>query len=358
MKKRSIEGFVKQRKWLWHILFWGLYLLLMYLFIIGFRDRIQLPWFSMIPLFLQIPLFYVNYSYLLPNYFNKRSVWQYLSINILLITFVLTISVIYHRSVFISFGTLFEHLDINIQDVLAKNVNYIFSNFLSCLTILFFSSMFYLYEVRLKEEKKELELSHQLRRSQFQLLKTQINPHFLFNALNNIFTLSVVKSDKTSQSILDLSSLLRYVIYDCNSNYVSISQEVDYITHYIKLVKLKDDTIDNVRFHYDIKDDVGIAPMLLIPFIENSFKHGNFEDAEKGYVDIELFASTERIHFRCINSIGKVQKKKDGVGGIGVKNVLERLESLYGDRSIVNIEHQTNVYIIDIKIVLMLYGEH
>ncbi|MDC1105161.1 sensor histidine kinase [Prolixibacteraceae bacterium] len=355
--ERSIFRFMKQPKWVWHLLFWGIYILLMYLFIVGFRDRIQLPWFNMIPPVIQIPLFYVNYSYLLPNYFNKRTIWQYFVINILLITFVLTITIVYHRSFYFSFGPFFDHHQLSFLDVLAKNANLIFSNFLSCLTILFFSSMLYIYEVRVKEEKEELELSHQLKRSQFQLLKTQINPHFLFNALNNIYTLSVVKSEKTSQSILDLSSLLRYVIYDCNSNYVSISQEVDYITHYLKLVKLKDDTINNVRFHYNIKDDVGIAPMLLIPFIENSFKHGNFEDPDNGFVDIELFASTERIHFRCINSIGKIKKMKDAVGGIGVKNVLERLESLYGDRSIVNIEHQTNVYIVDVKIVLMLYGE-
>ncbi|QZE14631.1 sensor histidine kinase [Halosquirtibacter laminarini] len=358
MNRVLFDKLFKHKKVGWHVLFWCLYLLMIYLFILGFSDRVQLPWFSMVPLFLQIPLFYTNYSCLLPRFFNRKKIWIYLFANLLLILLVLLISVTYHRSVFISFSTFFDSFNLDIKGGFIKETPFIFSNVLSCLAILFFSSMFYLYEVRLMDEKNEMELNSQLKRSQYQLLKTQINPHFLFNALNNIYTLSVVKSEKTSQSILDLSSLLRYVIYDCDSNYVSISQEIGYIEHYIKLIKLKDDSLDNIRFMHEITDDVGVAPMLLIPFVENSFKHSNFEDSISGFVDIELSASSERIHFRCINSIGKVMKKTDAVGGIGVNNVLERLNTLYGERCLVNIDHQKDVYIVDIKIVLMLYGDH
>ncbi len=177
----------------------------------------------------------------------------------------------------------------------------------------------------IKEQESALLKSEHLNWLKF--LKSQINPHFLFNTLNNIYTLSMLKSDQTPDMILKLSNMLRYILYECSDkDKVPIAKEVAYIRNYIDLQLLKDSEIKNIHFEEGIKDNVAIAPMLLIPFIENSFKHSRIEDTEKGWINIKLSCNRKEIFFSCENSLPAVEYKKDKTGGIGIENARRRLE--------------------------------
>lgn len=184
-----------------------------------------------------------------------------------------------------------------------------------------------------KKEKGIALAKSELKEAELKFLKMQINPHFLFNALNNIYALSVTNSDKTQEAISTLSLMLRYVLYDCERPEVPIRRELEYITNFIRLFKLKSSKDFNISFTEDVQDDMAmVAPMIFIPFIENAFKHSGIEKGGDSFVNISLKSSGESIDFVVENSIPQKQLTKDKHGGIGLKNVQKRLNILYPDK--------------------------
>lgn len=166
--------------------------------------------------------------------------------------------------------------------------------------------------------------------SELKFLKMQINPHFLFNALNNIYALSVNNSEKTQESISTLSMMLRYVLYDCERPQVPLQKELEYIKHFIELFKLKSSEDFNINFIKEVESDaLMVPPMLFVPFIENAFKHSGIEKRGKSFVTIWLKAKENRIEFFVENSIPSKPLVNDAQGGIGLQNVEKRLGILY-----------------------------
>lgn len=202
----------------------------------------------------------------------------------------------------------------------------------SGLFIIVFSTAYKTAEILGKKEKETSELKHEKLQAELRFLKSQINPHFLFNALHNVYALSLLKSDKTPEVVLKLSDMLRYLLYECKADEVTLSKEIDYIRNYISLIRLKDDNKMNISMDFEEEDQKMIAPMLLIPFIENSFKHSKIEDVENGWVSISLKSPKQYLEFKVQNSIPEVGFTKDEVGGIGLENVKRRLALLYPDR--------------------------
>lgn len=146
----------------------------------------------------------------------------------------------------------------------------------------------------LKSEKLETEMK---------FLKSQINPHFLFNSLNNIYSLSFLKPEKTPENLLKLSDMLRYMLYECNEDKVLLSKEIDYLENFIHLKLLKDSRGMKVTANFDKSaGHLNVAPMLFIPFVENAFKHSNIEDLEKGWITIDLTHNTGKLVFTVKNS--------------------------------------------------------
>jgi two-component system LytT family sensor kinase len=196
--------------------------------------------------------------------------------------------------------------------------------------------------VMLRAEKSDAELK---------FLKSQINPHFLFNALNNIYSLAVTKSEKAPEMILNLSTLLRYIIYDSNTDAVPVLHEVKYIEDYIELQKLKDENVRQVEFDFKGDDNVKISPMILIPFVENAFKHSKIEDVDQGWIKIELSTSQEKgIRFVVANSLPPQGYAKDETGGIGIVNVKKRLQMVYGSRHNLTIEEKNDAFAVKLEI--------
>jgi LytS/YehU family sensor histidine kinase len=177
-----------------------------------------------------------------------------------------------------------------------------------------------LHQEKMMEEKLKTEL---------QLLKAQINPHFLFNALNNIYSLTYMKSEKAPESVLKLSEMLRYVLDDCSNDSVPLSGEITYISNFIEFYKMKIPGERNIRFeHFADKPEIPIAPMVFIPFVENCFKYSRLEEDKQGHIKISLTESSGNILFEAVNSTFKGRPINEG-SGKGISNVRQRLEIIY-----------------------------
>ncbi len=184
-----------------------------------------------------------------------------------------------------------------------------------------------------KTRAREIDLIHQNIEFEMKFLKSQINPHFLFNAMNNIYALSVIKSERTPEMILKLSDMLRFTLYESESKKVKVGREVDYIINYIEFQKIKMDSEPNIKVDIsNCNKELMIEPMLLVPFIENSFKHGNIDNTKKGWLQVEIKTLGPMLVFQVANSLPAIAINKDVVGGIGVENVRKRLDMLYPNR--------------------------
>jgi len=187
-------------------------------------------------------------------------------------------------------------------------------------------------------QKLKDELINQRQSSELALLRSQVNPHFLFNTLNNIYSLVYKKSDEAPAAVMKLSRIMRYMLYDSNSEHVQLDKEIDYLRSFIELQELRINQNDYVEFKIQGEiENRTIAPMLLIPFVENAFKHGG-KNHTPGIV-INLFAEEGQIRFE----VGNYKKKnllaqQDEIGGIGLLNIKRRLELLYHEK------HQLEIY--------------
>ncbi len=184
-----------------------------------------------------------------------------------------------------------------------------------------------------KKEAETIKAKNVNLQNELKLLKSQINPHFLFNSLNNIYTLAGIDSKRTQKSIINLSDMLRYVLYECDQETVPIKKEVEYIENYLKLFALKSSKDYPISTELNIANSsIPVAPMLFIPYVENALKHSNIDDRKNSFINIKIDADTDDINFEIENSKPKKAIIKDGVGGIGLENVMKRLAILYPEK--------------------------
>ncbi len=204
----------------------------------------------------------------------------------------------------------------------------------------------------IEKEKNLLELK--FKEVQLQLLKEQIHPHFIFNMMNNLYALVNENPTLSREVIVRLSDLLEYMLYECNTEKVELSKEIEFINNYIELEKIRHDESFNVTTDFP-KDVSGIkiAPLILFPFVENAFKHG-LKQTNKDFISMKLEVSSPKIQFSINNykhdatlAADKTKKSK----GLGLKNVQERLELLYQNRYDLQISTENNIFEVSLKIV-------
>ena len=286
-------------------------------------------------------LVYGHLLFLLPRFFDKKKYRQYVLGLILLLT-----------------GAAFLRFCVGFAAVIIFDLG-LESNFTpSYFRGMFFSGVFFLLitiPLRLidnwfKKRALEKELRTQQLEAELRFLKAQVNPHFLFNALNNIYALSFTESKKTPEMILKLSGMMSYMLYDCKNESVRLSDEIEYLKNYIDLQQLKKDGEQNIDFNViGIADGLEITPMLFIPFFENAFKHGNLNDTENGWLKSFLKIESNRLHFQIRNSLDERQKK-DKKGGVGLENIDKRLELIYPQKHQLSIEKKEDVFSVDLEI--------
>ena len=198
-----------------------------------------------------------------------------------------------------------------------------------------------------------MALENKILSAESQLLKSQLNPHFLFNSLNNIYSLSQVQSKKTPESILRLSQLLSYVLYESEVEKVRLEQEINYINSFVELSLLKDENCNNVEVDFsEVNQELMVAPLILISFIENCFKHSYYENSNDNWIRIKLKTEGRKLLFEAVNSIPEMPQKKDATGGIGLENVKKRLNLIYRNRHELNITNNGKTFDVQLEIEL------
>ena len=182
-------------------------------------------------------------------------------------------------------------------------------------------------------------------------LKAQINPHFLFNTLNNIYSLALRKSDLAPEMVLKLSDMMRYVLYECNSGPVPVEREIQFIRNYIDLERIRHGEHASIRFSFESNpQDSRIEPLLLIPIVENSFKHGINAQMDKAFVDITLTVDSQKLRMNVMNSVSKNGVSKKGASGIGLDNVKKRLELIYPGKHLLKINATPEKYNVNLEL--------
>ena len=210
-----------------------------------------------------------------------------------------------------------------------------------------------------RDHKQMLALERKNIESQLEYLKYQVNPHFFMNTLNNIHALVDIDPEKAKTSIVDLSKLMRYVLYEGNHSMVPLGRDVDFLRNFLKLMQLR--YTDNVSISVSIPDELPdslVAPMLLITFVENAFKHG-VSYQQQSFVNIKLQTEDQRLHFSCRNSKKQTEhastqlaNEQISEGGMGLANVKKRLDLLYGKNYTLEIKDNTETYNVELNIPL------
>ena len=201
-----------------------------------------------------------------------------------------------------------------------------------------------------KDSKEMQQLEKQNLQQQLEYLKYQINPHFFMNTLNNIHALVDIDPEKAKTTIVELSKMMRYILYEGNKSFIPIVREIQFINNYITLMKLR--YTDKVKISLNIQNtinDKGIPPLMLITFIENAFKHG-VSYQQDSFINISISLTGKRLYFTCINSKkpeDNSEKEETGLpkqGGVGLANVKQRLELIYGDKYTLDIKDNIDTY--------------
>ncbi|GAB3509558.1 hypothetical protein GCM10027442_17000 [Emticicia fontis] len=198
-------------------------------------------------------------------------------------------------------------------------------------------------------EQRAVQAEADKANAELSFLKAQINPHFLFNTLNNIYSLAVTNNKNTAASIMKLSQIMRYVTDEVSEDFVPLQSEIECISNYIDLQRLRLSKKTEVVFEVTgITDSKSISPLLLMTFVENAFKHG-ISNHENSIIEIKIFADAQTIQFDCKNTLFTTSRKVERTG-IGLSNTRQRLSHLYKDRYSLRIDDKQDFYSVELII--------
>lgn len=286
-----------------------------------------------------IATFYFNYFFLIPKYLLVKKYWLYFFFLLLAIATVLVLS-----------GVIFFLSDFNPETLsktnptIEKIIPVIIINAISLWLLSIASSILLAAYDRLKQTEKE-KLS-----AQIASLKSQINPHFLFNTLNNIYAIAIDTSPKAADMVDKLSEMMRYTMKDTQQDFVFLEDEINYISNFIELQTLRLDR--SVKLEFCGLEDIPalrIAPMLLVPFIENAFKHG-VNSEQKSYIKIEVAMNKTEFRLSVANSKVNIQQDISERSGLGIENTKHRLNLIYPSKHLLVINDTEKEFFVSLHI--------
>lgn len=343
-RSRFTDAMIFRKRWWQHLIFWILaFMVLANIFkTSGTIEKIDLIYTG---IFLSsLALFtYVNLYYFIPRYLRKE---RYLF-------YILFLSALLAGSALFLYLLFDRWIDLVLP-------NYYFISYYSLGQLMIYSGSILLLTTLLKLSRswftllrvERMTTSHQLKS-----LQSQINPHFLLNSLQTIYALSLEKSEHTPEVILQLSEILKYTLYESENPEISLQKEIQLIKDYVEMHRYR---VDPARADIELiingdAEDLQIAPMLLIPFVENSFKHGLQGGGGPANIRIELNIKAPDLEFRLSNSTGTIdplnlEKRK----GIGIENTRQRLELLYPERYLLDIKKEKQTFMVSLKLKLNL----
>jgi len=342
--KNSIE-YIKNRRVLKHVVFW----LCLYLFLVFVQNSQDPFWVIAIAkaaVFIpQILIAYFFAYWLIPKYLftKKYTIFLICAIVSAYITSAFSRILMVHVAEPIIMNRPFTQEPI--LEILTDWKKLVTGYFLSIYSISF---LFILIKLSL-ERVEEQSVKKEKMAIELKMLKAQLNPHFLFNTLNNIYSLSIINSPKTSESIGKLSEILDYVLYRCDQKYVPLTGEVTLLENYIALEKLRYDERLEVSFTHSVDTQSKIAPLILLSIVENAFKHGAGEDSGSPKINIDLTQKNDVVSFTVFNTT-TLQKNETSKGTIGLENIHKQLALIYPNTHSIDINQQENSFQVTITL--------
>lgn len=286
---------------------------------------------------------YINLGYLIPRFLNQKNFMTYV---LLLLAMVAVFTPIKVMLLYITYE------EVDPREFLVMNQHTIF---LLLFTIAGGSTVIKIISDWQRHQRDRKDLETQRMQSEIKFLKSQINPHFLFNTLNSLYALTLKKSDKAPEIVIKLSEMMRYMLYESNERRVPLQKEVNYIQNYLALEALRQSGHADIRFNVEGQiTDQTIAPLIFIPFLENSFKHGLNHQISDGYVHVTMKVLDNKLLLRILNSkpAQLPQPSEKTSGGIGLANVQRRLNLLYPNQYKLDIEDSDKEHIVELSLAL------
>lgn len=337
------SGFLK-KKWIYHLAFWIVYYLFISAALYSAYGIHDLTFFVGLTGFMPLSaaIVYFNIYTLIPALLYRKKYLYYavlLTLGILAMAFADQLLKQFYTHIGLSYFAYTAGFGIKSLFLEAVGLVYV-TGFTTGIKL----SKDWIRNQRLMKEKEKQYLETELN-----FLKTQIHPHFFFNTLNNLYSLTLKKSDQAPEVVLKLSELMSYMLYESNTAKVSLNKEITYLQNYLDLEKLRFGQRLAVSFEIEgVIEDVYIPPMILILFVENSFKHGIKNNVNRIKIEISLKVEEGFLFFRVQNPIG--ENASAGNKGIGLKNAGRRLELLYGENYMLELSKKENEFIASMKI--------
>lgn len=344
--KRTILKVLKH--FLLHLMFWCLVLLFFtYFYGAESKNYNDAFLFSLFLMPITIATTYISIYKLIPDYLITKRYFQFVlySIYTWILSFYLIMLSIFFSLIYLA------HFNYNNMNPITRNIILVTSG---VYLVVILASAYKLLQLNLKHAEKTkklqtkiLETQLKLKEQELQYLKMQIHPHFLFNTLNTMYGFALKKADETPEMILKLSNLLDYLLYQVDKPAVLLTEEIEHIKDYIALEKMRFNATLNCIFNcMDIPETAKVTPMILLPFVENSFKHGNLINGKLDvFINISCIQNT--VYFSIENTC---LKNDDSNAGIGLQNIQKRLDLLYKYEHTLNITTTASTYMVNLTL--------
>jgi two-component system, LytTR family, sensor kinase len=341
-----------------HLLFWVVftcYAILDY----SWDMRANLDWRNALPLFTQIPVIvamvYTNLYALMPRFFYPK---RYIAYGCMLLLVMLGAELIcqFFNVQYWTPWMLAHHVPgVTREDLVFLQPICILQATTQFYPVVALTMLFKLRNNAFGHEKRLREMEHEKFNAELHSLKAQLHPHFFFNTLNSIYSLSLKKSERSPAIVLRLSELMHYMLYEANASTVLLTDDLLHLTNYIGIEQTRFSDRLDLSFQYsgDLEQKT-ITPLLLLPFVENAFKHGLVDELDKAWITIDLKVVGSQLYFKTANSCPG-DCKPDASKGVGLSNVRRRLALAYPHRHELNIVRQDQVFSVDLK--LQLYEQ-
>ncbi len=342
----KVYNFITGTKWVYHSLFWFTYTLFWH--VVASPQPFTPIAITISTMFLLVDAgaAYINLYYLMPRYFYPKKYFKY--------TIGLILNIALFVCLMIGAWAIMESAIFG-QDFGFPSSYATQSIIGSVIGVFAITMMIKLAKRGIETDKKNEALEKEKLSTELKFLKSQLNPHFLFNALNSIYFMIKKDPDLAADALANFSDMLRYQIYDCNDSKISLKKEVEYLENFIRISKLRkrEDFKMNVSIDEKINGEM-VAPLVLIPFVENAFKHVSVHRDLDNWINVQLDLKGQDLEFVVENSIEKdvVSDEAVKVGGLGLPNVKRRLDLLYPNKHNLKIEETEDKYKVSLKLKL------
>lgn len=340
---------LERNRWMWHILFWVSYVLFFTILYGSFEEEYLREFIILIELLpFKIIVTYLMLYVFVPKFLMERKYFLFF------IAFLLTSIVFGVPYRLIVYYFIYPHYWPEEMDkISALNIAKLIKSLINIYTVAAIAILIKLIKQAYKSQQKTNKLNQEKLEAELKFLKSQIHPHFLFNTLNNLYALTLKKDENAPEIVLKLSELLDYMLYECNVPTIAIEKEISLVNNFIDLEKIRYG--DRLKIEFNSNGNLTgtkIAPMLILPFVENAFKHGVSGEISDPWIKIDLSVTDNQLILNVENS-KETKSVKDDQGyteGIGLKNVKRRLELLYKNNYNLDVVDKGKAYLVVLKL--------